>query len=303
MSRRARHLSLSLAALAAGPAVAFAVAAVAPVDAAVDAAAPQTASFTATDNHWYVTDSMDDTTATIAVGGTVAFRYPSGMSIHNARFTGSSSPTSCTQTAGTNSGAVPPLPAVPTSPVWSGTCRFDTPGTYTFVCDQHSSMTGAVVVEATPTTSTGATTGTTSTGATTTGTGPAATTPGQPTAGSGGSASRLAPRVTVARRQRGAVLRGAVTTPAGRSQIVVTAFISNRALAEQRPKHVRRVRVGSHSRRSTGTGKTSFAVALNAAARRALHRRHRLDVALRVVVTPPGARAVTTSVAVVLRDR
>ena len=80
-------------------------------------------------------------------------------------------------------------------------------------------------------------------------------------------------------------------------------MISNRALAERRPKHVRRVRVGSQSKRSTGTGKTSFAVALNTAARRALHRRHRLDVGLRIVVTPPGARAFTTNVAVVLRER
>jgi plastocyanin len=277
-------------------AVAFAVAAVAPVD----AAAPQTANITAVDFDWQVAGGTG-TTATIAVGGTVAFSYPSGMSAHNVDFAGGSSPTSCTQTAGTNSGAVPPLPAVPAVPGWSGTCRFDTPGTYTFVCDQHSSMTGAVVVEATPTTPGTTTTGTTTTG--TTGTGPAATTPGEPTAASGVAASRLAPRVTVAHRQRGAVLRGAVTTPAGRSQIVITAFISNRALAERRPKHVRRVRVGSQSRRSTGTGKTSFAVALNAAARRALHRRHHLDVALRIVVTPPGARAVTTNVAVVLRDR
>jgi hypothetical protein len=164
-------------------------------------------------------------------------------------------------------------------------------------------MTGAVIVEGATTTTGTTTTGSTTTGTTTSGGGPTATTPGGGTPTSGGSASRAAPRVTVAHRQRGTVLRGAVTTPAGRSKIVVTAFISNRALAKRRPKHVRRVRVGSQSLRSTGTGKTSFAVALNAASRRALHRRHRLDVALRIVVTPPAAPAVTKTVAVVLRDR
>jgi plastocyanin len=292
VSRRARHLSLSLVALAAGSAIAFAVAAAAPVD----AAAPQTASFTAIDFAWEVTGSTDNT-ATITAGGTVTFGYPSGGSAHNVDFASGPSPTSCTQTTGLNTGgAVPPLPTVPTVPAWSGTCRFNTPGTYTFVCDMHPlMMTGAVVVEAPSTT-----TGTTTTSATTTtGSGPTATSPGAAAPGSGSSA----PRVTVARRQRGTVLRGAVTTPAGASQIVVTAFISNRALAQHRPKHVRRVRVGSRIRRSTGTGTTSFTVALNAAARRALHRRHRVDVTLRIVVTPPDGHAVTKTIAVVLRDR
>jgi plastocyanin len=299
VSRRARDLSLSLVALAAGMAVAFAVTAVAPVD----AAAPQTASVTAVDNAW---EAASGNTATIAAGGTVAFSYPDGADIHNVVFTGGTSPKSCTQTAGPMTGPVPPLPAGPTGPGWSGTCHFNAPGTYTFVCAKHSSMTGSVVVEGastTGTTTTGSTTGTTPTGTTTTGTTPAATTPGATTTAPGSSASRLAPRVSVARRQRGTVLRGTVTTPAGRSRIVVTALISNRALAERRPKHVRRVRVGSQSKRSTGTGKTSFAVALNTAARRALQRRHRLDVGLRIVVTPPGARAFTTNVAVVLRER
>ena len=132
MSRRARHLSLSLVALAAGMAGALAVTAAAPVD----AAAPQTASFTAVDDHWYVTATAGDTTATIAVGGTVAFSYPSGGSAHNVHFADGSSPTSCTQTAGPGAGStVPPLPAVPTPPPWSGTCRFNTPGTYAFVCE------------------------------------------------------------------------------------------------------------------------------------------------------------------------
>ncbi|HEY6781288.1 MAG TPA: plastocyanin/azurin family copper-binding protein [Thermoleophilaceae bacterium] len=319
MSRRVRQLALTLAALAAGTALALAVAAVGPVDAAP---APQTASFTAVDFAW--TAAGEDNATTIAAGGTVTFGYPSGGSAHNVNFAGLS-PTSCTQTAGPDVGAVPPLPAVPSGPGWSGACRFDTPGTYLFVCGLHSFMTGTVEVvdpTATGTTGTGTTTtGTTTTGTTTTGptptgttTGPPGTvpadsappsdpTPSEPLPAPGGSPAPSArSRVSVARRQRGAILRGAVTTPSGRSQIAVTAFSSNRALAKRRPKHVRQVRVGSLSKRLTGIGKTSFALRLNVAAQRALHRRHRLVVDLRIVVTPLGGRAGATSVTVVLRD-
>jgi hypothetical protein len=97
------------------------------------------------------------------------------------------------------------------------------------------------------------------------------------------------------------VVRGTVTTPAGSSRIVVTAFVSNRALTGRRAQRVRRVRVGSQSKRSTGTGKTAFAVRVNAAARRALQRGGRLRVRLRIVVRAPTGPAVTRTVAVVLR--
>jgi plastocyanin len=249
------------------------------VSGALGAAAPSTASFTAVDNAWSA-NGGPDTTVTIAAGGTVTFAYPAGNSTHNVDFD-AAQPTSCTQTAGQNSGSVPPLPASPTVPGWSGTCTFSMSGTYTFHCDLHKSMTGTVVVEAASTTTPG---GTTSTGSTT-----------APT-------SLASPTMTVARRQRGATLRGSVTTPAGPSQIVVTAFVSNRLLSKHRPKRVKQVRVGSQTKRSTGTGKTSFAVKLNASARRALHRRHRLAVNLRIAVTPQGGPAVAKTVAVALRE-
>ena len=99
----------------------------------------------------------------------------------------------------------------------------------------------------------------------------------------------------MAHRQHGAVLRGTVTTPAGRSQIRVTAY---------RPGHGSRIRIGSQTKRSTGTGTTAFAVKLDAAGRRALLRAHRLAVDLRVVITPAAGRPVTTkTIAVALRDR
>jgi hypothetical protein len=154
----------------------------------------------------------------------------------------------------------------------------------------HTYMTGTVIVEGTSTTTSG---GTTSTGS--------PTTPGS----TGGSSTSPLPTtaVTVARRQKGVVLRGSVATPAGPSQIAVTALVSNRLLSKHRPKKAKQVRVGSQTKRSTGTGKTSFAVKLNATARRALHRRHRLAVNLRIVVTPQAGPAAAKTVAVALRER
>jgi hypothetical protein len=99
----------------------------------------------------------------------------------------------------------------------------------------------------------------------------------------------------VAHRQRGAVLRGTVTTPAGRSQIRVTAYLSG---------HGSRTRIGAQTKRSKGTGTTAFAVKLDPAGRRALLRAHHLAVDLRVVITPAAGRPMTTkTVAIALRDR
>jgi plastocyanin len=277
------------------------VAAAFAVSATVGAAAPSTASIEAHDFAFEDPSNPGSSTVTIAAGGTVTFGYPSGGgSAHNVHFD-SNQPTSCAQTSGIESGSVPPLPALPTPPDWTGTCRFNTPGTYSFHCDMHPSlMTGTVVVEGTSTTTPGGTTtgGTSSTGTTSTGTTTSPTsTGGKPTVPLPRSA------VTAARRQKGVVLRGSVTTPAGPAQIVVTALVSNRSLSKHRPKRARQVRVGSQTKHSTGTGKTSFAVKLNAAARRALHRRHRLAVSLRIVVTPQGGRAAARTVAVALRER
>ena len=115
-------------------------------------------------------------TVTIAVGGSVQFAYPTGSSRHNVDFW-AGGPTSCAQTAGASSGPVPPLPASPTAPGWSGTCEFDSAGTFAFHCDLHPSMTGSVVVNSGSgtTTTTSGTTTTTTPGTTTTTTSPTTT--------------------------------------------------------------------------------------------------------------------------------
>ena len=287
MSHTRRRVVAGLAALAAGTGAAFAVGG----PAAVGASAPSSAAVTAVDFDWSMPGATDYTDI-IAAGGTVTFSYPAGVSIHNVDFTGGG-PSACTQTAGASVGPVSPLPAAPEAPGWSGTCRFDTPGTYLFVCDNHNYMKGTIVVV-------GRGASTTTTDATTTAggtsTAPANQAPGAGTSTSGGSSSPSArPRVSVAHRQRGAVLRGTVTTPAGRARITVTAYLA---------AHGSRIRVGSQTRPSKGAGATAFAVRLDATGRRALLRAHRLAVDLRVVVTPAAGRPVTAkTVAVALRDR
>lgn len=290
--------------MAAGIAAAFAVSATG----GTGAAAQLAGTVTVADFEFQGDDGTS--TATIATGGTVTFSYPTGASFHNVDFLGAE-PTSCTQTAGPVQGAVPPLPTVPTPDSWAGTCQFNTPGTYAFVCQAHNFMTGDVVVEpptatttptATAPTTTTPTTPTTTTGTTTSPPPPTGTTPGGTTTPTTGDAEPPPPRprVTVARRQEGTILRGSVMTSAVGSRIVVTALVSNRALKKNRPRRVRKVQVGSQSKRATRAGKTSFAVKLNASARRALARRERLRVGLRIVVTPPGGRAVTTVVTVMM---
>jgi plastocyanin len=287
MSQTRTRVVVGLAALAAGTAAAYAVCG----PAAVGASAPSTAAVTAVDFDWSMPGATDYTD-TIAAGGSVSFSYPAGVAIHNVDFTGGG-PTACMQTAGATVGPVSPLPAVPEAPGWSGTCRFDTPGTYLFVCDNHNYMKGTIVVEGRGTTTTTTSGSTTATGSSTAA---ADQTPGAGTSTPGGSASpSTRPRVSVARRQRGAVLRGTVTTPAGRARIKVTAYLSG---------HGSSTRIGSQTKRSKATGTTAFAVRLDPAGRRALLRAHRLAVELRVVITPAAGRPVTTKlVAVALRDR
>src|SRR3954449_11246782 len=154
MSHTRRRVVAGLAALAAGTGAAYAVSG----PAAAGSSAPSTASVTAVDFDWSMPGATDST-ETIAAGGSVTFSYPAGVSIHNVDFTGGG-PTACTQTAGAAAGPVSPLPAAPEAPGWSGTCRFDTPGTYLFVCDNHIYMKGTIVVvgRGASTTTTGAST-------------------------------------------------------------------------------------------------------------------------------------------------
>jgi hypothetical protein len=283
VSLRTRH---SLLYLAFGAAVTLTLLALAPAASAQQ----QSASFTAGDNFWDWTGGAG-TTATIFTTGTVSFSDAAGGAPHNVDFTGTQDP-ACTG-----------IPANPISTGWNGTCTFNSPGMYPFVCEAHGEMTGRVDVVNAPGE-------------------PPPPPPGggdpPPSGGGGGGGSGGggggtgggsdpggsptqpgAPKISFARKQTGTTLRGSVTAAAG-AKIVVTALVSNRYLSTKRPRRVKKVSVGSQTKRSTGA-KVKFAVKLSRAARKALRTREKLSVSLRIVVTPSGGQATTKTVVIRLR--
>jgi plastocyanin len=304
---RFRALYLPLAALL-GAAVA-----VVPKMAAGDTP-PATASFSAVDFAWNVTGGTA-TQATIAQGGTVTFSYPSGASTHNADFGSGPQPSSCTQTGGSIT-PVPPLPTVATGPGWSGTCTFNTPGTYTFHCDHHpTTMIATIIVQAPvtttssgttstgPTTGTGTTTGTSPTGMTPGGNSPPPGTPTTNPSGSGGSplAGGQSKAIIVASTEHGTSVRGsAILSSAGADgRLEVDVFASRTALAAA--AGAGSVRVGRLVRTSLSVGKVRFSVPLSASAKRALHRHKRLALTVKIIVVSSHGVRVSATRGVLLR--
>jgi plastocyanin len=112
-------------------------------------APPLSVSYTAADisgtNHqWYVTGTTT-TASTLTNGGAATFHYVTGSTRHNVTFTGALKPT-C-QVAGSAPGNPPyTAPSTPRVAPWTASCRFATPGVYSFVCQLHPTMTGTINV-------------------------------------------------------------------------------------------------------------------------------------------------------------
>src|ERR1044072_6874953 len=102
------------------------------------------ASIVAKDPYMFETAAGGAPNVTIAAGGTVSFSQ-GGSNPHNVVFK-DAQPT-CVQTAGANSGAVPPLPNQATSTAWAGACTSPAAGTYAFYCGfPGPNMNGSVTV-------------------------------------------------------------------------------------------------------------------------------------------------------------
>ena len=118
--------------------------------------------------------SETDSSVTIDAGASVTFDFPTGAgaSVHNLTFPTDPKPISCTLTKGSapNPSGGPPIPLYASPAGWEGSCRFENPGTYSFVCGVHPEMKGTVIVQgvATPTPTPTATATTTATAAPTT---------------------------------------------------------------------------------------------------------------------------------------
>jgi hypothetical protein len=129
--------------------------------------------------------------------------------------------------------------------------------------------------------------------------------PGSGASPASGSASPLAgsasSAVKLAGTQHGSAIHGSLDiSPAGAgARLEVDLLAGTASLARRRSKQVR---IGRFVRASIVTGNVSFAVALDAQAKRALHRRHRLPVLVQLTLTPLHGAPVVTTRSVTLRD-
>jgi plastocyanin len=245
--------------------------------------APATASIVAADEpiRWE-TATGGAPNVTIAAGSGVDFAYPTGSSKHNLVFT-TAQPSSCTQTAGpASTGAVPALPS-PASlgdAGWAGTCTFVAAGAYPFVCGIHSNMKGSVTVVGDGSTPPPPPAGPPPP--------PAAPPPPLPPASA--PAAPAASALTVSAIQRGFAVRGSVKVARAGSKLRASIQGLRAALL---PKGGGTYPIGEQMRRSLAAKRVAFSAPLSALGRRALHRRGRLAITLRVTVTPTAGKAFT----------
>jgi plastocyanin len=228
-------------------------------------------------HHW------SNSTQAVAPGEAVKFSNPSGTTPHGLKFTGGTA------------GAVPScvgLPAAATTETgetnWHAQCTFTTAGTYTFICTVHpGEMKGTITVNADGTTTT----------TTTTPTSPTTTTPTTPVEPP--SSGSLLGSPTIRSSQHGAIVKGSVeiSKSGAGDRLEVDVFAKGASLA--RAGHSARVRVGRMVRGSAPAGKLSFAVKLDARARSALKRHHRLALTVKVVLTPSYGEPTTLTRSVV----
>ena len=205
-------------------------------------------------------------------------------------------------TAPTCESTVPVAPA-PTKTGWEGKCTFATPGTYKFESSTLFKESGytpidytkyEIVVEASTTTTT--TTGTTGTTGTTTTPTMTTTSPASLESPLAGSESRA---VRVAKSQRGGSIKGSlqISKAGAGDRLEVDLLATAASLAKA--GHATQV-VGRFVSASISAGQRPFSVKLNAKARRALKRHHRLALKVKIVLTPAGGEALTITRSVIL---
>jgi hypothetical protein len=228
---------------------------------------------------------------TIASGGSVAFA--DSKTATNVAWTG---------TAPTCEPAVPVAPAAAKTG-WEGKCTFSQPGTYDFESSTLFNEGGSldytkyeVVVEgsatapSTPTTGEGGSKGGAAPGPSTSGPGAAGESPtGSPLSG--------APRISSS--QRGSTVKGSleVSKAGGGDRLEVDLIATTASLAKA--GHATQV-VGRFTSASLSAGQRSFSVKLDAEAKRALKRHHRLALKVKITLTPVNGEATSVTRSVTL---
>ena len=222
------------------------------------------ATFTAVDYAWRA-NNTDATTLTIAPGQTVMFGYPAGTSAHNVKFTGRVP--DCTG-----------LSPTPRAPGWTTECTFTVADAYPFICILHPDMRGTVVSPRRPRRPR------------------RRRRPIRPRRGPRPPRPRRPPRASrrPLRRSRPgspyssrAARRARACAGACRWRRPARGWRSPSARARRRPARGRRSRPPRAA--------SSFSVALNAKTRKALRAKHRLRLAVRVTLTAPGAKTLTST--------
>jgi plastocyanin len=120
-------------------------------------------------------------------------------------------------------------------------------------------------------------------------------TTGSPLVGSAASAIRINSA------QHGASVHGSLDiSPAGAGgRLKVDILAASASLA--RKQHAKQLRIGRLLRASLAAGRLSFSVSLNAQAKRALHRHHRLPVIVQITLSPLHGAPITATRSVTLR--
>ncbi len=226
----------------------------------------------------------------VSAGSAVTFTNPSSTVPHGIEWISPPSTPTCS--------GVPLSGAAESSGThWSGTCTFSQNGLYRFYCTVHgAAMQGRVVVQNGIITTSTTTTQSSSTSTTT-------TTSGTPTpeaplgpllVGSATKALRLAAS------QHGKQVRGSLDlAPGGAgSRLEVELLASKAVLAKS--GHAAQTRVGKLVRSLLKSGEVSFKVPLSVKAKRALHKRRRLALTVKLVLTPKQGAAVTLTRHIVL---
>ncbi len=203
----------------------------------------------------------------VGAGGVVALRNPT-TTRHGVEWVGGPAKPTC------DSGVPVGTTESASGTEWSGTCTFTQAGTYTFYCTVHGpEMTGTVTVSPG-----GATTMTTTPTTTTTGTPSPKTEPPSGSPLVGGPSLRAS--------QHGTSVHGSldVSKAGAGDRLEVDLFASGASLAKT--KHATRVAVGRFVRSSVPAGRQPFSVKLSTKAKRALSRRHRVALTVKIVLTP-----------------
>jgi hypothetical protein len=195
-------------------------------------------------------------------------------------------------------------PSVPVAPAasktgWEGKCTFATPGAYKFESSTlwFEYTRYEIVVEGSATAPpTGAAGEGGSKGGSTTGT----TTSGPAPAGESPPGSPLSGAPMIGSNQRGGTVKGSleVSKAGAGDRLVVNLLATTDSLGKA--GHATQVVVGRFVSAAVGAGQRSFAVKLNANARRALKRHHRLALKVKITLTPAGGEATSVTRSVTL---